>query len=122
MMQTSETFDNIVRHILVVQLIISAVCAVGSLAGCSRSYVGELEKGGCMPNRTIEQVQQEHTDEWMAIPGIEGIGIGLFEDKPCIKIFSSVAPEQLRNKIPSIVEGYAVIIEDTGAFHSLDRQ
>ena len=121
MMQTSETFDNTVRHILVVQLSICAVCAVGSLTGCSRSYVGELEKGERMPERTIEQVQEENTNEWMAIPGVEGTAIGLFEDKPCIKIFSSVAPEQLRHKIPSTVEGYPVIIEETGAFRAFEQ-
>jgi len=72
--------------------------------------------------KSIEQVQEEHTDDWMAIPGIEGTAIGLFEGKPCIKIFSSKKAEDLRAMIPSIVEGYPVIIEETGTFQALDRQ
>ena len=75
-----------------------------------------------MPERTIKQVQEEHTDEWMAISGIEGTAIGLFEGKPCIKIFTSSKPQQLRANIPSTIEGYPVIIEETGEFRALDEE
>ena len=75
-----------------------------------------------MTERTIEQVQEEHTGQWLAIPGVEGTAIGLFEDKPCIKIFSSIKAEQLRSKIPITIEGYPVIIKETGTFHALDHQ
>ena len=74
-----------------------------------------------MDVRTIEQVQQAYTDAWMQIPGVQGTAIGLFEDKPCIRIFSSVPPEELKDKIPSVVEGYPVIIEKTGTFRALDQ-
>lgn len=91
--------------------------AVGSFAGCSDG----VGKGDQVPKRTIEQVQQAHTADWMTVPGVEGTAIGLFEGKPCIKVFSSIAPEQLRDKIPSTVEGYPVIIEETGTFHKLNQ-
>lgn len=73
-----------------------------------------------MPKRTIEQVQEEHTDEWMAIPGVEGTAIGLFKGKPCIRIFTSSRSREVRAKIPSTVEGYPVIIEETGEFRALN--
>lgn len=95
---------------------------VYDLTGCYQVSVDEIEKGSRMPEKTIEQVQQEHTYQWMAIPGVEGTAIGLFEDKPCIKIFSSRKVEELRDKIPTIIEGYPVIIEETGAFRALDQQ
>jgi len=94
--------------------------AAGNLTGCSYTGPSDLEKGRFMPERTIEQVQEEHTDDWMAIPGVEGTAIGLFEGKPCIKIFTSSKPQQIRAKIPSMVEGHPVIIEETGAFRALD--
>ena len=93
----------------------------GILVGCSYSCPGGPEKGQTMPERTIEQVQEEHTDAWMAIPGVEGTAIGLYEGKPCIKIFTSRKPQQLRDKIPSTVEGYRVIIEETGVFRALEQ-
>ncbi len=95
---------------------------VGGLVGCSGSDIGESEKGQQMPQKTIEQVQEAHTDEWMAIPGVEGTAIGLFKGKPCIKVLASVKAEKLRGKIPSSIEGYPVIIEETGAFRSLGQQ
>ena len=106
-----------IREIAIVLLIIGAISA----AGCSQRAV-DFEKGVPMTERSIEQVQEAHTDEWMAIPGVEGTAIGLFEGEPCIKIFTSKKPEELQNKIPSNVEGYPVIIEETGVFRALDQQ
>lgn len=75
-----------------------------------------------MPAKTIEQVLRENTDKWMAISGVEGTAIGLLEGKPCIKIFTSSKIIQLRERIPSLIEGYSIIIEETGQFHALDQQ
>jgi hypothetical protein len=110
-----------VRQFVIVLLNIIAIIAAGNLAGCSYTGPSDHEKGQYMTERTIEQVQEEHTDAWMAIPGVEGTAIGLYEGKPCIKIFTSKKPQELRAKIPSTVEGYPVIIEETGAFRALDQ-
>ena len=109
-----------VRRITIVLLSTGAIIAAGNLAGCFYTGPSDHEKGQFMPERTIEQVQEEHTDAWMAIPGVEGTAIGLSEGKPCIKIFTSSKPQQIREKIPSKVEGYPVIIEETGEFRALD--
>ena len=75
-----------------------------------------------MTGKTIEQVLNEKTDEWMDIPGVEGAAIGIFKGSPCIKIFISINPEKLKFKITSTVENYPVIIEETGTFHALGSQ
>lgn len=75
-----------------------------------------------MHYESIEEVLKHHTDSWMAIDGVEGTAIGLYEGKPCIKIPSSKKAEDLRVVIPSIIEDYPVIIEETGIFRALDRQ
>ena len=92
------------------------------LAGCG-SFAGPSDpgKGQSMPEQTIEQVQENHTDRWMAMPGIQGTAIGMSEGKPCILILSSVKAETLQDRIPSEVEGYPVIIRETGAFRALEQ-
>lgn len=75
-----------------------------------------------MSEKTIEQILEERTDQWMAIPGVEGTAIGLFEDKPCIMIFSSVAPESLRTAIPATLDGYNIVIQQTGTFGALNGE
>lgn len=101
-------------------LVIVAVFIAG-IFGCAERSNVDSEQAVDMSRKTIEQVQKEHTEEWMAIDGVEGIAIGLYKNKPCIKIFSSKKADNLRGKIPSTVEGYPVIIEETGTFRALDR-
>ncbi len=74
-----------------------------------------------MSDKTIEQVLKDQTGKWIAIDGVEGTAIGLFEDEPCIKIFCSGRTEELRAMIPSTVEGYPVILEEAGVFRALSR-
>lgn len=111
-----------VKEIAIVLLNIGAMAAAGILAGCSYTGPRNLEKGEHMPAKTIEQVLKDKTDEWMAIPEVEGTAIGLFEGKPCIKIFASSNPQEIRAKIPSTVESYPVIIEETGEFRALGQE
>jgi hypothetical protein len=111
----------VIRQIAIVILSISAMTAVGSLSSCCWCTVGEIENGEGVPGKTIEQVLKEKTDEWMAIPGVEGTAIGMFEGSPCIMVFTSTNPQELQSKIPSTVEDYPVIIEETGAFRALDH-
>lgn len=70
--------------------------------------------------RSIEQVQDAYTDEWMAVSGVEGTGIGLCDGRPCIKVYSSRTAEELQGKIPQMVEGYPVLIEEAGTFRALE--
>ena len=111
-----------IKCIAIIVLGMGGVAVGVGLCGCSGSSAGGLGKGELMPDKTIEQVLSERTDAWMAIPGVVGTAIGMFEDKPCIKILTSKTPQELRAKIPSTVESYPVIIEETGEFRALDRQ
>jgi hypothetical protein len=102
--------------------LVHIIIAVGVLSGCSRDNAGYLGKGSPVNEKTIEQVLEERTDQWMAIPGVEGTAIGLFEDNPCIMILSSVASEQLRGKIPETLNGYNIVIQETGTFRAMEEQ
>ena len=108
------------RRTAIILLNIIAITTAGNVAGCSCTSSKNLEKGQSMPDKTIEQVLQDNTDQWMDIQGIEGTAIGLFKGKPCIRIFTSLKPQQLQDKISSTAEGYPIIIEETGSFRALD--
>jgi hypothetical protein len=102
-----------------------ALCALIfliSIESCSKNTVKKQERHDKMHNKSIEEVLKQHTDSWMTIDGVEGTAIGLFENKPCIKIFTSIKTEDLRFKIPMTIEGYPVIIEETGTFRALDQR
>ncbi len=73
-----------------------------------------------MPVKTIEQVQQEHTDAWMAMPGVVGTAIGQSKGKPCILILTASNTEQIRKQIPATVEGYPVVVQYVGEIRALD--
>ena len=72
--------------------------------------------------RSIEQVQEDYTEKWMNISGVEATAIGQYKGKPCIMVFISINTSELRVKIPSTIEGYPVIIKDTGKFNALNNQ
>ena len=75
-----------------------------------------------MPTKTIEEVLKEHTDEWMSIPGVVGTAIGEYKGKPCIKVLVVKKTKELTEKIPSRVEGFPVVIEETGEIRALESE
>ncbi len=70
--------------------------------------------------RSIEEVQEAFTREWMDLPGVVGTGIGLCEGQPCIKVFVAGPIQQLEERIPNEVDGHRVILEQTGRFQARD--
>lgn len=55
----------------------------------------------------------------MSIKGVIGVGEGLCNGDPCIKVFVSKIDEIIKKKIPSNIDGYDVKIEESTTFHSL---
>ena len=75
-----------------------------------------------MPLRSIEDVLQEYTEKWMSIPGVVGTGQGRCDEKPCIKIYVMEINPELKEKIPSTMEGYKIEFVETGAIRALDKK
>jgi hypothetical protein len=71
-----------------------------------------------MTQKTIEQVQAEHTEAWMKIRGVVGIAIGECDGKPCLKILAASLTPEIKAQIPKLVDGYAVVVEVTGEFRA----
>jgi hypothetical protein len=85
-----------------------------------RGNDGSGEEG--MPGKKIEEVLKEHTPELMSTPGVVGTAQGLCDGQPCIKVFAVEKTRDLEQKIPHTLEGYPVVIEETGRFRALPRK
>jgi hypothetical protein len=111
------TSSNIIRAKASVFLfgVIFLILTVGNVH-CNRE--GEKPMG----QKPIEEVLKNHTDHLMSIPGVVGTGIGEFEGKPCIKIFVIKKTEDLEKKIPRVLEGYKVVIDETGEIKALEPE
>ena len=75
-----------------------------------------------MAAKAIEEVLTEHTKELMSIPGVEGVAQGICNGKPCIKVYVVKESPELKRKIPETLEGYKVMIEETGEFRVLPQK
>ncbi|MFH2004644.1 MAG: hypothetical protein ABIK27_07925 [Bacteroidota bacterium] len=79
-----------------------------------------------MLDKSIEQVLKENTDRLMMIPGVVGTAIGECDELPCpekfgacIKILVVELTDELEMKLPKNIEGYPVVIEETGEIRAL---
>jgi hypothetical protein len=71
-------------------------------------------------NRSVEQVFDIHRDSLLSIPGVVGAGIAKLDDKPCIIIMVKQKSQYKEGQIPKELDGYRVIMRETGELNSLD--
>ena len=74
-----------------------------------------------MATKGIEEVLKEHSKAIISVPGVIGIGQGVCEGRPCIKIFVIEKAPDLNQRIPETLSGYSVVIEETGRVRALPR-
>jgi len=75
-----------------------------------------------MAMRDINDVMKSHTEELMSIPGVVGVYIGALEDgSPCIKVMVIEKTPELERIIPNVLEGYPVLIIETGEIRPLSE-
>jgi hypothetical protein len=95
------------------------ICAV---AACSNKVVVDHQGEEGMPAKPIERVLSEHTDDLMSLPGVIGTAQGLRENKPCIMVLVIKKTTELNQKIPDVLEGYPVVVEETGEIRALPEE
>ena len=74
---------------------------------------------GASLEKPIEQVLQESSERLMAFSGVVGIAQGLSPSQPHIKVYVVKKTSALIEQIPSEIEGYPVVVEETGEFRKL---
>ncbi|ACN17379.1 hypothetical protein HRM2_43230 [Desulforapulum autotrophicum HRM2] len=62
----------------------------------------------------IENIRGQFESTIMEIEGVVGVGTGLCNDKPCLKIYTSVPGQKLRDKLPRELGTIEVDIEYVG--------
>ncbi len=95
------------------------VCVV---TGCVDKTANDQEGEKQVTAKTIVEVLKEHTEELMSLPGVVGTAQGLCDGKPCIKVLVIEKTPELAQKIPDIIEGYQVVIEETGEIRALPKK
>jgi hypothetical protein len=100
------------------------VCGIGVVLICSiATFAKEAGKnrgeGTQVPKKTIEEVLKEHSSKLMSLPGVVGTAQSLCNGQPCIKVFVSRKTPKLEQRIPKNLEGYPVVIQETGKFKAL---
>ena len=80
----------------------------------------EEDRAGEMPMSTeaAGKALKTHTDELMSLPGVVGTGQGLCDNQPCIRVFVIKNSPHLEERIKKILEGYPVVIQETGRFRT----
>ena len=99
-----------------------AILLMSSIPFAGENFGGHSNsKRSPMVAKAIDEVLREHVKPLMSIPGVVGAGQGLCEGKPCIKVFVIKMTPDLDQKIPNTLEGYQVVVEETGEIKALPK-
>lgn len=74
-----------------------------------------------MPAKDINVVLGDHDRELLAVPGVTGVYVGVLDDgkTPCLKVMVVRKTPELERAIPKSLEGYPVVIEETGVIRPM---
>lgn len=93
-----------------------AALTLWSASACGPANGDEEPREDQVPQRSIEEVQEDRTPEWLCLPGVVGTGIGHCDGEPCIKVFLATPSRSTEGALPDSVEGHRVEAEVTGTF------
>ncbi|MGA2297321.1 MAG: hypothetical protein ABSG15_07230 [FCB group bacterium] len=74
------------------------------------------------PMLTIIEALDTYTDSLMALPGVQGAGMGKKGEKDCVVVYVSKISKSTKQKIQKMLEGYPLTIEKTGQFHAMPKK
>ncbi len=100
-------------------LLISAVALAILGEGCRK---GSKDEGSvpAMSTADIIRAMDAHVDGLMAIPGVVGVAVGALDDGTlCIKVLVAKKTPEHRTRIPKKIEGYPVVIEESGEIRAM---
>ena len=69
--------------------------------------------------RPITEVLREHADALMALPGVNGVAQGEKNGETCVLVLVVELTDELRALVPDDLDGYPVVITETGEIKAL---
>lgn len=74
-----------------------------------------------MTQKDINVVLKDHEKNLLALPGVVGLYVGLLPDDktPCLTVMVVKRTPDLDKRIPTSIEGYPVVIEESGVIRPL---
>lgn len=70
------------------------------------------------PTKKATNVKQRYEREWLTIPGVNAVGVGLVDNVVGIIISVGKKSDRVRQQIPAEVEGIPVKIQLTGTLRA----
>ena len=102
-----------------------AVAAFAVISTFTAARGEDFEAGAApensMAGMSIDKALRQNTKRLMSVAGVVGVAVGECSGKPCILVLVTKKTPELRQKIPSVLEGYPVVVEETGPIRPLDR-
>lgn len=74
-----------------------------------------------MTRAPLAQVLERHASELMHLPGVIGVGEGESEGQPAIVVFVEQRTTEIAARLPKQIEGYAVVLRETGEVKAQPR-
>ena len=104
-------------------VIVLSVMIVGAgVAACAKQAPGDQPGRNIVAAKPIDDVLKEHTKELMSMPGVVGTAAGQCDQHPCIKVYVVKKTPELERKIPRTLDGYAVMLEETGEIRAIPKE
>jgi hypothetical protein len=95
---------------------------VAIATGCSPSPKKQTQPEAAQSMKTIDEVIKIYSDSLMTIPGVVGLYHGLDDSgRTCLKVMVVQKKPELEQRIPEWIEGYPVVIEETGEIKPMER-
>jgi hypothetical protein len=92
--------------------------AVG-LAYCSNIALDDPQRELVMAPHTIEDTLERHSAALISVPGVVAVAQGLCDGEPCIRVFVSKRSDEIDRSVPKSIEGYKVVVEESGEVRAL---
>lgn len=87
------------------------------------SNTSREDKESVVHKKDINQVLNTHAKDLMEIEGVTGLFVGQTDKgEPCIKIMVIEKNENLEKIIPRFLEGYPVVIHESGVIRPMEKK